>query len=165
MAHNHLPAVLRRRRHLLRLRHGADARHPHPQDLRPGRFHHRAPPAEFREGHAGDGTDCRLRLRYRGIHGLVQRRSLRRLHALESPPRPLCSPLLDAVDLQHLYSAGALDSQAAHESRCTVFVSGVILVGMWLERFIIVVVSLQRDFLTSSWGMYYPTRWDWMTYI
>jgi molybdopterin-containing oxidoreductase family membrane subunit len=41
----------------------------------------------------------------------------------------------------------------------------VILVGMWLERFIIVVVSLHRDFLTSSWGMYYPTRWDWMTYI
>src|SRR5450631_143055 len=44
-------------------------------------------------------------------------------------------------------------------------VSGVILVGMWLERFVIIVVSLQRDFLTSSWGMYYPTRWDWMTYI
>ena len=22
-----------------------------------------------------------------------------------------------------------------------------------------------RDFLTSSWGMYYPTRWDWMTYL
>jgi len=44
-------------------------------------------------------------------------------------------------------------------------ISGVILMGMWLERFIIVVVSLQRDFLTSSWGMYYPTRWDWMTYI
>jgi Ni/Fe-hydrogenase subunit HybB-like protein len=44
-------------------------------------------------------------------------------------------------------------------------ISGVILVGMWLERFVIVVVSLQRDFLTSSWGMYYPTRWDWMTYI
>ena len=44
-------------------------------------------------------------------------------------------------------------------------VSGVILVGMWLERFIIVVVSLHRDFLTSSWGMYCPTRWDWLTYI
>jgi molybdopterin-containing oxidoreductase family membrane subunit len=43
-------------------------------------------------------------------------------------------------------------------------VSGVILVGMWLERFIIVVVSLHRDFLTSSFGMYYPTRWDLMTY-
>jgi Ni/Fe-hydrogenase subunit HybB-like protein len=44
-------------------------------------------------------------------------------------------------------------------------ISLVVLVGMWLERFIIIVVSLQRDFLTSSWGMYYPTKWDWMTYI
>ena len=44
-------------------------------------------------------------------------------------------------------------------------VSFVVLVGMWLERFIIVVVSLHRDFLTSSWGMYYPTKWDWMTFV
>jgi Ni/Fe-hydrogenase subunit HybB-like protein len=44
-------------------------------------------------------------------------------------------------------------------------ISSIILIGMWLERFVIVVVSLQRDFLTSSWGMYYPTRWDWMTFI
>jgi Ni/Fe-hydrogenase subunit HybB-like protein len=38
-------------------------------------------------------------------------------------------------------------------------------VGMWLERFIIVVSSLHRDFLPSSWGMYYPTIWDWATFI
>jgi Ni/Fe-hydrogenase subunit HybB-like protein len=44
-------------------------------------------------------------------------------------------------------------------------ISLVILVGMWLERFVIIVISLSRDFLTSSWGMYYPTRWDWMTYF
>ncbi len=43
--------------------------------------------------------------------------------------------------------------------------SFVVLVGMWLERFIIVVVSLTRDFQNSSWGMYYPTKWDWMTYL
>ena len=43
-------------------------------------------------------------------------------------------------------------------------ISFVVLVGMWLERFIIIVVSLSRDFLTSSWGMYYPTKWDWMTF-
>jgi Ni/Fe-hydrogenase subunit HybB-like protein len=43
--------------------------------------------------------------------------------------------------------------------------SSVILTGMWLERFVIVVVSLHRDFLTSSWGMYYPTRWDWAVFI
>ena len=44
-------------------------------------------------------------------------------------------------------------------------ISFVILVGMWLERFVIVVLSLSRDFLTSSWGMYYQTRWDWRTYF
>ncbi|HEY4843689.1 MAG TPA: NrfD/PsrC family molybdoenzyme membrane anchor subunit [Terriglobales bacterium] len=44
-------------------------------------------------------------------------------------------------------------------------ISFVVLVGMWLERFIIIVVSLSRDFLTSSWGMYYPTKWDWATFI
>ena len=40
-----------------------------------------------------------------------------------------------------------------------------ILLGMWLERFIIVVTSLHRDFLPSSWGMYYGTRWDYATYF
>ena len=38
-------------------------------------------------------------------------------------------------------------------------------VGMWLERFVIIVTSLHRDFLPSSWGMYYPTMWDWMTFL
>jgi molybdopterin-containing oxidoreductase family membrane subunit len=41
----------------------------------------------------------------------------------------------------------------------------VVNVGMWLERFVIVVTSLHRDFLPSSWGMYYPTIWDWATFI
>ncbi len=36
---------------------------------------------------------------------------------------------------------------------------------MWLERFVIVVTSLHRDFLPSSWGMYWPTVWDWAVYI
>jgi molybdopterin-containing oxidoreductase family membrane subunit len=35
--------------------------------------------------------------------------------------------------------------------------------GMWMERFLIVVTSLHRDYLPSSWGMFYPTRWDWIT--
>ena len=46
------------------------------------------------------------------------------------------------------------------------FISAIIVsIGMWLERFIIVVTSLHRDFLPSSWGMYYPTRYDWSTFI
>jgi Ni/Fe-hydrogenase subunit HybB-like protein len=40
----------------------------------------------------------------------------------------------------------------------------IVNVGMWLERFVIVVTSLTRDFVPSSWGMYYPTIWDWATY-
>jgi molybdopterin-containing oxidoreductase family membrane subunit len=35
---------------------------------------------------------------------------------------------------------------------------------MWLERFVIVVTSLHRDFLPSSWGIYIPTKWDIATY-
>jgi molybdopterin-containing oxidoreductase family membrane subunit len=44
-------------------------------------------------------------------------------------------------------------------------VSLVVNTGMWLERFIIVVQSLHRDFLPSSWRMYYPTVWDVATYV
>jgi molybdopterin-containing oxidoreductase family membrane subunit len=44
-------------------------------------------------------------------------------------------------------------------------ISLVIQTGMWLERFVIVVTSLHRDFMPSAWGMYYPTIWDWATFI
>ncbi len=37
-------------------------------------------------------------------------------------------------------------------------------IGMWLERFVIVVISLHRDYMPSAWGMYTPTVWDWATY-
>ncbi len=33
-------------------------------------------------------------------------------------------------------------------------------VGMWFERFVIIVISLHRDFLPSSWGIFYPTITD-----
>ncbi|MFQ5960599.1 MAG: NrfD/PsrC family molybdoenzyme membrane anchor subunit [Candidatus Methylomirabilales bacterium] len=41
----------------------------------------------------------------------------------------------------------------------------VVNIGMWLERFVIVVTSLHRDFLPSSWGMYSGTVWDWATFV
>jgi Ni/Fe-hydrogenase subunit HybB-like protein len=44
-------------------------------------------------------------------------------------------------------------------------ISLVINVGMWLERFIIIVTSLHRDYLPSSWGMFKPTFWDWSTFF
>jgi Ni/Fe-hydrogenase subunit HybB-like protein len=41
----------------------------------------------------------------------------------------------------------------------------VINVGMWLERFIIIVTSLNRSFIPAEWDMFYPTIWDWSTFI
>jgi molybdopterin-containing oxidoreductase family membrane subunit len=53
----------------------------------------------------------------------------------------------------------------ARTNVATLFViSLVVNVGMWLERFIIIVTSLSRDFLPSSWGLYSPTFWDWSTF-
>lgn len=42
----------------------------------------------------------------------------------------------------------------------TFFLVILVNVGMWFERFVIIVTSLHRDFLPSSWGMYYPTMYD-----
>ena len=54
----------------------------------------------------------------------------------------------------------------ARSSIPVLFIIAIIVsIGMWLERFIIVVTSLHRDFLPSSWGMYYPTVWDWATFL
>ncbi len=44
------------------------------------------------------------------------------------------------------------------------FVCMCVNAGMWYERFVIIAVSLTRDFLPSSWGMYYPTWVDIMTF-
>lgn len=44
-------------------------------------------------------------------------------------------------------------------------ISIVVNIGMWLERFVIIVIGLHRDFLPSSWGMYYPKFWDISTFI
>lgn len=38
-------------------------------------------------------------------------------------------------------------------------------VGMWLERYVIIVVSLSADFMPSSWGLYSSTFWDWGMFL
>jgi len=40
-------------------------------------------------------------------------------------------------------------------------VSILVNVGMWFERYVIVVTSLHRDYIPSSWGMFHMTFWDW----
>jgi molybdopterin-containing oxidoreductase family membrane subunit len=41
----------------------------------------------------------------------------------------------------------------------------VVNTGMWLERYVIIVTSLARDYVPSAWGMYSGTVWDWATWL
>jgi molybdopterin-containing oxidoreductase family membrane subunit len=57
-------------------------------------------------------------------------------------------------------------SQRIRRNAVLLFLLAIVAnVGMWLERFVIVVTSLHRDFLPSSWDMYYGTQWDWALFI
>ncbi|MEQ8244267.1 MULTISPECIES: NrfD/PsrC family molybdoenzyme membrane anchor subunit [Fulvivirga] len=47
----------------------------------------------------------------------------------------------------------------------TFILSIVVNIGMWFERFVIIVTSLHRDFLPSSWAMFYPTFYDVGVYL
>ena len=42
----------------------------------------------------------------------------------------------------------------------TFILSIIVNIGMWFERFVIVVTSLHRDYIPSSWAMFYPTKHD-----
>lgn len=47
----------------------------------------------------------------------------------------------------------------------TFVISIIVNIGMWFERFVIIVTSLHRDFLPSSWAMFYPTFYDVGVYL
>ncbi len=47
----------------------------------------------------------------------------------------------------------------------TFILSIVVNIGMWFERFVIIVTSLHRDYLPSSWAMFYPTMYDVGVYL
>lgn len=47
----------------------------------------------------------------------------------------------------------------------TFIISIIVNIGMWFERFVIIVTSLHRDFLPSSWAMFYPSWVDIGVYV
>ncbi len=51
------------------------------------------------------------------------------------------------------------------QTQCLFAIALIINVGMWIERFVIISLSLHRDYMPSSWAMYYPTIWDWLVYL
>ena len=63
--------------------------------------------------------------------------------------------LFNVLQIQLLWSARVRANTTA-----LFLISLGVLVGMWLERFMLIVTSLYQDFLPSSWGMFYPTFWD-----
>jgi Ni/Fe-hydrogenase subunit HybB-like protein len=63
--------------------------------------------------------------------------------------------LCNVVLIQFLWSARVRASRLA-----VLCISVGVLIGMWLERFTLIVTTLYQDFLPSSWGMFYPTFWD-----
>ena len=47
----------------------------------------------------------------------------------------------------------------------TFVISVIVNIGMWFERLVIIMTSLHRDYLPSSWVMFYPTRYDVGVYL
>jgi len=75
-------------------------------------------------------------------------------------------PVFWGLMLCNVVTPQALWWKSVRSSALALWIIAVIVnAGMWLERFVIVVTSLHRDFLPSSWGMYTPTVYDWATYI
>ena len=74
--------------------------------------------------------------------------------------RPVLVHVLAADLMQWYFDPVALVQAVSRERVLAFLISIIVSIGMWLERFVIIVTSLHRDFLPSSWGMYSPTIFD-----
>ncbi|HXM98136.1 MAG TPA: NrfD/PsrC family molybdoenzyme membrane anchor subunit [Candidatus Dormibacteraeota bacterium] len=76
------------------------------------------------------------------------------------------APYYYALILCNILTPQLLWFQKMRTNVAVLFVMSLVInTGMWLERFVIVVISLTRDFMPSAWGRYQPTFWDWSTFI
>ena len=90
---------------------------------------------------------------------------MERFMALNRSSGPYCVPFWIMLTCNVLLPQ-ALWSRRVRRSQLGLWGLALIVnVGMWLERFVIVVTSLHRDYLVSSWGNYLPTGWDWATLL
>src|SRR5215831_16607756 len=76
------------------------------------------------------------------------------------------APFYYALILCNILTPQLLWIKKVRQNIAALFViSLVINSGMWLERFVIVVISLTRDFMPSAWGRYSATVWDYATFV
>ena len=159
LARDDLPALLRCRRGLRRLRHGAAAwRYRSASRLQPRGLHHLAASAEHGEADPGDGNDRLLRLRriefffawYSGnpyeIFAIIENRTFR-VPTVCSGWRSSSATSWRSQPLWFKKRPEELAAVRCSSSR------SIVSVGMWLERFVIVVISLHR-------GTSLPSSWD-----
>src|SRR6267143_307092 len=75
------------------------------------------------------------------------------------------SHFYSALILCNILAPQLLWFRKARTSIPVLFVMSLVVnLGMWLERFVIVVISLTRDFMPSAWGRYSATVWDYATF-
>ncbi len=105
------------------------------------------------------GIAGRLRLHHGAVHRVVFRQPVR-MADVQRPRvhRRLHVGLLGDDDVQPRSSRKCSGSSGAGQTPWFVLIIVTFVnVGMWYERFVIIVQSLHHDFLPGSWGQFHPT--------
>jgi molybdopterin-containing oxidoreductase family membrane subunit len=76
------------------------------------------------------------------------------------------APIYFGVILCNVVAIQALWFRRVRTNVPALFVIALIVnIGMWLERYMIVITSLHRDFVPAAWQLYIPTIWDWAIFV
>ena len=144
------------------LRDGDDADGDLPQGLRPRAHHHAAALRLHGEDHAGhrarwSATPTRMEFFIAWYSG----NPYELFAFINRAFGPYAWAYWTMVTLQRARRRSSSGSRRrAPASRSCSWCRSSINIGMWFERFVIIVTSLHRDFLPSSWGYFRPTIWD-----
>ena len=77
---------------------------------------------------------------------------------LDTRPQGPYAPIYWTMIVCNAVVIHALWSRRIRQSEVAVFIIAILVnVGMWAERFVLIVTSLHRDFLSSSWDVYRPS--------
>ena len=111
--------------------------------------------------HAGERHRGDVFLSHGDVRRLVQRQYLSSSPALLNRAFGPYAPWYWTLIFCNVVVAQSLWFKRVRTSLPLLFVVSLLInFGMWVERFVIVITSLHRDYMPSAWGLYYPTVWD-----
>ena len=156
LAQHHLPALLRGRGNPLGSRHGPHPAHPHEAHLQGRADRHDPHPRAYRGDDAPHYIDSGLFLPGRALHGVVQREYFRAADIQLQDLRLLRLGIL----ARHLLR-GRLPLlfffRPLRTAPAPLFIISILVnIGMWWERFFIVIQSISQNYLPFQWGFYWP---------